>query len=117
MPPHLQEKQVVQVSAGEATLRPSRKRDRSGDNLKKRWRTLTKTGDDLRNQYGARVYFSISVPRKHKDFVYRSSTDVTPILEYHFVWGTIISILSLLMMIKEKRYPPPIVVTGAVQGL
>ena len=56
-----------------------KKRDRSGANFRKRWRTLVKTGSELHQDYGARIYFSISLPRTRKDFVFRSSKEVSPI--------------------------------------
>lgn len=59
--------------------KPIKKRDRSGTNFRKRWRTLVKTGCELHQEYGARVYFSISIPRTRKDFVFRSGKEVSPI--------------------------------------
>ncbi|KAK3305072.1 uncharacterized protein B0T15DRAFT_531241 [Chaetomium strumarium] len=56
-----------------------RKRDRSGENFRKRWQTLAKTGYALHQAYGARIYFSISIPRTRRDFVFRSERDVVPI--------------------------------------
>jgi len=60
--------------------KPIRKRDRSGANFRKRWRTLVKTGCELHQDYGARIYFSISLLRTRKDFVFRSGKEVSPIL-------------------------------------
>ncbi|KAK4198137.1 hypothetical protein QBC40DRAFT_298765 [Triangularia verruculosa] len=57
-----------------------RKRDRSGENFRKRWQTLVKTGYALHQGYGARIYFSISIPRTRRDFVCRSDKDVLPIM-------------------------------------
>lgn len=64
---------------------PPKKKYRSNANLVRRWRTLAKVGKTLHKQYGARVYFSISVPQNHKNFVYRSGIDVSPLLEHQFV--------------------------------
>ena len=50
--------------------KPIKKRDRSGVNFRKRWRTLVKTGCKLYQDYGARIYFSISIPRTRKDFIF-----------------------------------------------
>jgi hypothetical protein len=59
-----------QPRLGDAARRPLpkqiKKRDRSGANFRKRWRTLVKTGCELHQDYGARVYFSISIPRTQK---------------------------------------------------
>jgi hypothetical protein len=65
--------------------KPIRKRDRSGANLRKRWRTLVKTGCELHQDYGAMVYFSISIPRTRKDFIFRSGKEVSPILPSNIV--------------------------------
>jgi hypothetical protein len=60
--------------------RQLRKRDRSNENLTKRWRTLVKTGRKLHQVYGADIYFSISIPKKHKSLVFRSDEHVSPML-------------------------------------
>lgn len=57
-----------------------RNRDRSGENFRKRWQTLVKTGRTLHRTYGARIYFSISIPRTRRDFVFRSDKEVLPIM-------------------------------------
>ncbi|KAK4148627.1 hypothetical protein C8A00DRAFT_19572 [Chaetomidium leptoderma] len=62
-----------------------RKRDRSGENFRKRWQTLVKIGHALHRNYGARIYFSISIPRTRRDFVFRSDKDVLPITPGEFV--------------------------------
>lgn len=69
----------------QALEKKPRKRDRSTENLKKRWRTLVKTGRKLHQDYGADVYFSISISRKHKDFVFRSGEAVLPMLPVDLV--------------------------------
>lgn len=54
---------------------PRGKKDRSGENLAKRWRTLVRTARQLRRDYEAEVYISISVRRKRKMYMFRSSKD------------------------------------------
>jgi len=70
-----------QPRLGDAARRPLpkqiKKRDRSSTNFRKRWRTLVKTGCELHQDYGARVYFSISIPRTRKDFVFRSGKEIS----------------------------------------
>jgi hypothetical protein len=59
--------------------RPRRKsRDRSNENFQKRWRTLIKIGWELNRDYGADTYFSVR--RQNRDFVFRSSEGVSPLL-------------------------------------
>jgi hypothetical protein len=67
-------------TASQPLPKPIKKRDRSSENFRKRWRTLVKTGCELHQDYGARVYFSISIPRTRNDFVFRSGKEVSPIL-------------------------------------
>jgi hypothetical protein len=67
-------------TASQPLPKPIKKRDRSSANFRNRWRTLVKTGCELHQDYGARVYFSISIPRTRKDFVFRSGKEVSPIL-------------------------------------
>jgi hypothetical protein len=77
---------IEPVSQSNKTESPTpKKKDRSRTNLKKRWATLVHTAEHLRREYGAHVYFSISVPSKGLEFVYRSSKDVIPILENDYV--------------------------------
>jgi hypothetical protein len=59
--------------------KPIKKRNRSGANFWKRWRTLVKTGCELHQDYGARIYFSISIPKTRKYFIFRSGKEVSPI--------------------------------------
>jgi hypothetical protein len=63
-----------------------RKRDRSGENFRKRWKTLVKTGNALHQNYGARIYLSISLPKTRRDFVFRSDEDVLPLMPGDLVW-------------------------------
>lgn len=77
-PPEFQSKSVNVLS--HSLSKPIKKRDTSGTNFQERWRTLIKTGCELHQDYGARVYFSISIPRTRKDFVFRSGKEVSPIL-------------------------------------
>lgn len=55
-----------------------RKRDRSGENFRKRWRTLVKTLRQLHQVYGAEFYISIS--RYRQDYVCRSRDDYLPLI-------------------------------------
>lgn len=65
-----------------------RKRDRSSENLGKRWRTLLKIMQHLKGEYGAEVYTSISLPRRGKRYIYTSGDDVLPILRQDIVDAT-----------------------------
>jgi hypothetical protein len=67
-------------TASRPLQKPIKKRDRRSANFLKRWQTLVKTGCELHQDHGARVYFSISIPRRRKDFVFRSGKEVLPIL-------------------------------------
>jgi hypothetical protein len=60
-------------------------RDRSKENLGKRWLTLLNIMRHLKQEYGAEVYTSISVPRKGKNYVYMSVEDVSPLLRHDIV--------------------------------
>ncbi|KAK4243110.1 hypothetical protein C7999DRAFT_18492, partial [Corynascus novoguineensis] len=66
-----------------------RKRDRSGENFRKRWQTLVNTGHALHQNYGARIYFSISIPRTRRDFVFRSDKDVLPLMPGELVYSLV----------------------------
>jgi hypothetical protein len=60
-------------------------RDRSGKNFRKRWQTLIKTRHALHRTYGARIYFSISIPRTRRDFVFCLDKEVLPIMPGNLV--------------------------------
>ncbi len=68
-----------------SSYRRPRKRDRSGENFRKRWQTLVKTGHALYRHYSARIYFSISIPKTRRDFVFRSDKGVFPIIPSELV--------------------------------
>jgi hypothetical protein len=76
----LQLQSKLRDTASQPLPKPIKKRDRSSTNFRKRWRILVKTGCELHQDYGARVYFSISIPRTRKHFVFRSGKEVLPIL-------------------------------------
>jgi len=84
----------------------SRKRDRSGENFRKRWQTLVKTGRALHRNYGARIYFSISIPKTRRDFVFRSDKDVFPIMPGELVCSFPLTYNAMDTNIKRKRYIP-----------
>ncbi|KAK3937019.1 hypothetical protein QBC46DRAFT_411567 [Diplogelasinospora grovesii] len=54
-----------------------RKRDRSGENFRKRWRTLVETLHKLHQDYEAE--FHISLSRKRQDYVCRSRSEFLPL--------------------------------------
>lgn len=66
-------------TASHPLARPSKKRDRSGENLSKRWKTLVKSLYQVHLDYGAGVYLSISIPKRQRNFVFRSDEGVSPI--------------------------------------
>ncbi|KAI5455791.1 hypothetical protein BGZ63DRAFT_368522 [Mariannaea sp. PMI_226] len=55
---------------------PLVKRDRSGENFQKRWRTLQKTGFDIHEIYHADVY--ILLQRKGQNYVFKSTDKAWP---------------------------------------
>ena len=55
-----------------------RRRDRSGENFKKRMGTLTKMLHELHYDYGAEFHLSLS--RKRQGYVCRSRRDIVPML-------------------------------------
>lgn len=55
-----------------------RKRDRSGEIFRKRWRTLVKTLRQLHEVYGAE--FHISISRYRQDYVCRSRQNYLPLI-------------------------------------
>ena len=54
------------------------KRDRSGENFKKRWGTLTKMLRELHYDYGAE--FQLSLSRKRQGYVCQSRKGIVPML-------------------------------------
>ncbi|KAK0634078.1 hypothetical protein B0T14DRAFT_508351 [Immersiella caudata] len=50
------------IGPSQQLAKPIKKRDRSGVNFRKRWRTLVKTGCELYQDYGARIYL-VLIPR------------------------------------------------------
>lgn len=68
--------QTAKSSAHHVRKQP-RKRDRSGENFKKRWHTLVKTLSELHYDYGAE--FHISMSRKRQDYVCRSRKGISPL--------------------------------------
>jgi hypothetical protein len=67
-------------TASHPLARPSKKRDRSGENFSKRWNTLVKSLCQVHLDHGARVYLSISMPSRQRNLVFRSDEGVSPIL-------------------------------------
>ena len=82
----------------QSSYKRSRKRDRSGENFRKRWQTLVKTGHALHRNYGARIYFSISIPKTRRDFVFRSDKDVFPITPDELVCSWPLAMQQLLIL-------------------
>jgi hypothetical protein len=67
-----------QSAAVTSLTKQPRKRDRSGENFKKRWHTLVKTLHELHHDYGAEFHLSMS--RKRQDYVCRSRKGISPLL-------------------------------------
>ncbi|KAH8744746.1 hypothetical protein F5883DRAFT_20807 [Diaporthe sp. PMI_573] len=66
------------ISQIDCRRRQTRKRDRSGENFKKRWRTLVKTLSKLHYDYGTE--FHVSLSRKGQGYVCRSRKGISPLL-------------------------------------
>ncbi|KAK3933889.1 hypothetical protein QBC46DRAFT_401019 [Diplogelasinospora grovesii] len=60
-----------------AVIRQSKKRDRSGENFKKRWRTLAKTLSELHHDYDAEFHLSMS--RKQRNYICESRKGFLPL--------------------------------------
>lgn len=76
-------KNLRRRSAGPARACPDmtqsrRKRDRSNENITKKWKTLVKRGGKLRRQNGAEVYIYIKTPR-WKQYLFLSHRNMTPL--------------------------------------
>ncbi|KAK3933444.1 hypothetical protein QBC46DRAFT_414763 [Diplogelasinospora grovesii] len=89
----------LQVSSNPNPSGHRRKRDRSGENFLKRWRTIVKTLSELHQDHGAE--FHISISRKHRVYVCRSRKDFLPVLEEDIV-RTLSLVLPSLLRNKRK---------------
>lgn len=66
------------ISQVDSRSRQTRKRDRSGENFKKRWRTLVRTLSKL--HYDCGTEFHVSLSRKGQGDVCRSRKGISPLL-------------------------------------
>jgi hypothetical protein len=66
------------LASNTSLIRQRRKRDRSSENFRKRWRTLVKTLRELHHDYGAE--FHVSMTRKLQGYVCRSRRGISPLV-------------------------------------
>jgi len=58
---------------------PRKKRDRSNENITKNWKTWVKSSRRFQRQHGAEIYIYITVPRRHKQYLFVSQRGMSPL--------------------------------------